>query len=177
MPTGRRQPAARRLRAVRAAAVLGLLLATHFGLAQALRVTGEVPREFSAGDSGEIHLSFLLDDPTGQIERGVLFLNIVVNSAERGWPQAGHLVFSGASERPALFRRTLEATELQAGVETVLEFTTRGRAPPGDYVLVLQLFEGNQTDPHRVRVEDRIGQVGFPFRIVEAAVPAAEAGF
>ncbi|MEX2542434.1 MAG: hypothetical protein WD314_11525 [Trueperaceae bacterium] len=151
-----------------------LLVVVQVAFAQSLlAASGEVPRELGAGDSGIVHLNFRLDDPGLRFDRGVLFLNIVENSRERNYPQAAHRVFSGASEEPAIFRRVFDASELSEGLETVLRFQTRGRAPPGEYVLVVQLFGGDQTDPHRVRAEDKLGHASFPFRIVDGRAAAA----
>lgn len=148
---------------------LGLCMLLGVAASQSLRVDSDIPEELVAGGSGVLNLEIVLDDPEGVVDEAVLFLNIVVNNRERNWPQAGHLVFSGAAEDPAVFRRVLSGEELRAGVSTALSYEVRPGAPLDDYALVLQVFDGSQTNPHRVRAQDKLGQVGFSFRLVSQA--------
>ncbi|MEX2534900.1 MAG: hypothetical protein WD273_04790 [Trueperaceae bacterium] len=128
---------------------------------------GALPAELQPGEHGVTFFGLRLDDPAAEVENAVLFLNVVLSDPGRNYPQAGHLVFSGASEHPSIFRKVLTGDQLRRGLETQLTFDTSMRAPPGEYVLVLQLFRGNRTNPHRLNVADRIGMVAFPFTVAE----------
>lgn len=121
---------------------------------------------YRAGGAYEIDLSIRLVDPAGSVERGVLFLNVVENDASRNYPQAAHRIFESATETVEIFRIPFDGEALRAGLETTVQVQVRPDAPVGSYSIVFQLFEGEQTDPNRVQIENRVAIRSFPFELV-----------
>jgi hypothetical protein len=76
-----------------------------------------------------------------------------------------HRLFSSGSESNAIFQTPLSGDTLRAGLSTSYSFTFRNNAPPANYALVVQLFRGRNTNPNRVRVEDRIALRAVNFRV------------
>ena len=152
--------------ALRICSLTFVLTCVSLGLAQAtLLVMANVSSVYRQGEAGSIDFSLVLNDPEATVSEGVLFLNIVERDAARNWPQAAHLIFASAQERESVFRVPFSGETLRAGLKTSLEFKLRDRAKPGDYALVIQLYRGNETDPGRVRVADRIAMQSFDFSV------------
>lgn len=133
------------------------------GLESVSAIHAELNASYRPGEAGEVAISFAFAAP--ELERGVLFLNVVERDAARTYPQAAHLIFASASETPGIFRRVYSAEQLAAGLATTLSFRLRDNAKPGDYALVLQLYQGSVSHPNRVRPEDRLVLKSFNFSI------------
>ena len=146
---------------------LWTLLLSASVLAQApLEVTTTLASSYPQGAEDAVTITVKLDDPVG-LEQGVLFLNIVERDPARTYPQAGHKLLTSGGETPKIFRKVYAADVLQKGLRTTLEFRVRSDAEPGDYSLVVQLFEGETTNPGRVRLENRVGLAAFDFTVEE----------
>lgn len=130
-----------------------------------LRLETTLRPSYAPGESDSVEITVVLEDPELAVEGGVLFLNIVENNAERNWPQAMHRLFAAGSESNGIFQRYFTGDELRAGLQTTLSFTLRQDAPQLRYALVVQLFRGRNTNPHRVRERDRIALRAVGFRI------------
>ena len=132
---------------------------------QTLEVITTLEQSYRQGQEGAI--TFIISAETLDTAfEGVLFLNVVELDEARNWPQAAHKIFAAAKEAPTVFRVVRSGAELKGGLETELQFRLRERAKPGDYALVIQLYQGSVTDPNRVRGTDRIAMRGFNFRIL-----------
>lgn len=146
--------------------LLALLLAPV--LAEAPEAASEVRADLAAsyrqGEAGVVRIEVRYPAPAAF--EGVLFLNVVERDPARNWPQAAHRIFAAAAESPQVFRVVQGAQALAEGLSTTLEFRLRANAPPGPYALVIQLYRGRQTNPNRVRVEDRVLLKGFDFEVV-----------
>ena len=144
-----------------------LLLSYCAALAQTLEVEAALPPSYPQGGAGAVTFGFRLDDPEAVVAEAVLYLNVIRLHDGGGYSQAAHRIFASAQAEPDIFQQVLSGEALRAGIRTTVGFQLQRRARPGRYALVLQLFSGRNTDPHRVRVEDRIGFKLFRFRLVE----------
>jgi hypothetical protein len=148
-----------------------IFLLSVFGNAQKPKTPPYV--EFSAtmndvykqGDTATVNISAQLVDPENKIKEGVLFLNVVEIDEAKKYPQAAHLIFADASSPNDITKKVYTGDELRAGLATTVTFVLKDNAKPATYSLALQLFNGTNTDPHRVRVEDRIDLRNFKFAI------------
>lgn len=158
-------------------ALCGLLVATVTAAAQsrdgvALRVEHNFSPTYAQGSEHELWARIRLIDERTMVERGVLFLNVVENDEAGRSPQAMHVVFASATEVPngqeglQKFLVPLDGAELRAGVEARVRVALRERAPLGSYSIVFQLFEGDETNPHKVRVENRAAMWSHRFEVV-----------
>jgi hypothetical protein len=120
---------------------------------------------YKQGDVATIDITAKLIDPEGLIQQAVLFLNVVEIDAAKRFPQAAHLIFADATTTNDIFKIVKNGQELQAGMTTSLSFTLKGNAKPAQYSLALQLFNGDNTDPNTVKVDNRIGLRNFRFTI------------
>ena len=111
-------------------------------------------------------ISIQLVDESAAFKEAVLFLNVVEVDEAGRFPQAAHLIFVRASEEPSIFRKVYSREDLLSGVDTSLRFKLRERAKPATYALVLQAFEGSETSPNRVTVENRIAMQPTEFVIL-----------
>jgi hypothetical protein len=149
--------------------ISGLLwVLVHYGLAQDapnLSLYTTLQSSYRPGGSDTVEITVTLNDPELQVDGGVLFLNIVEVDPDRSWPQAMHRLFSSGSESNTIFQRFLDGDTLREGLSTSYTFTFRQNAPLGNYALVVQLFRGRNTNPNRVRVEDRIALRAVSFRV------------
>lgn len=130
-----------------------------------MQVTG-LQAEYQPGDSGQISFFLQLLDPGEPIEQGVWFLNIVEPLQGGKVKQMSRQLFATARQQPEAFRKVFTTAELQAGVTAELMFQFRNNAPAGTYNLVLQLFEGSNTNPDRVAGTRRLAIKAWPFSIV-----------
>ena len=172
---GRVRSTRRLARRARAWAALGALLviaglATTAG-AQAsdevrLEVSSNIQDRYRAGTEHELNVRLALVDPAETVVQGVLFLNVVENDESGSFPQAMHKVFASAETDEDVFRVPLEAARLRSGVEAMVRVRLRDQAPAGTYSIVIQLFEGNVTDPHAVRIDDRVAMTAWTFQVV-----------
>lgn len=156
----------------RSALLLAMML---FGCVQAgfsaqaeqasLQATG-LQAEYRPGDSGEVRFVLQLLDPGEPIQQGVWFLNIVEPLQGGQVKQMSQQLFASARQEPEVFRTVFTAEELHAGVTGGLAFHFRNNAPVGNYHLVLQLFDGSNTNPDRVAGTRRLAIKAWPFSIV-----------
>ena len=130
-----------------------------------LVVTANVQPVYRQGEEGSIDLTITLSDTAETVGEGVLFLNIVERDAAQTWPQAAHLIFASARERESVFRIPLSGRILREGLTTSLAFKLRDSAKVGEYALVVQLYKGSETNPNRVRPQDRVSMQGFDFSV------------
>ncbi len=120
---------------------------------------------YKQGDSATIDISARLIDPENTITEAVLFLNVVEVDEAKKYPQAGHLIFADATSPNDITKKVITGDELRAGLATTVTFLIKDNAKPADYSLALQLFNGTNIDPNRVRVEERIDIKNFRFVI------------
>lgn len=123
---------------------------------------------YNQNTEGEVDIAIKLVDEGLEFDQAVLFLNIVELLDDGRTPQAAHLIFSKASEEPKMFRQVYSKVELLEGVNTMLTFKLRESAKPSTYALVLQVFDGENTNPNSVTAEERLAIQTNPFE-VEAA--------
>lgn len=134
-----------------------------------LDVTSNVADRYVQGTEYDLSVRLSLVDPNGRVEQGVLFLNVVEVNEEGTHPQAMHRVFASAETSDTAFRMPLDGATLRQGIEATVHVRLRDDAPPGTYAMVIQLFEGAQTDPHAVQVEKRLAMHSFQFEVVPEA--------
>ena len=154
---------------MRRLAVAIVLLLVQPVLAQVVQVEASVPAEMVQGGSATASCSFRLLEGPADLSEGVWFLNVVRPVGGGEVEQVTHLLFSRAREDGKLFRTVFSRAELEAGVSGQLEFELRRRAPPGDYVIALQLFNGRVTNPGRVRASERVAMEFVNFTVLPAA--------
>lgn len=130
-----------------------------------LAVESNIQEAYLAGEAYEIDFSIRLVDPDALVERAVLFLNVVENDPARNYPQAAHLIFESAEETVEIFRIPFDGETLREGLETSIRIRFRLNVPEGAYSIVFQAFEGEQTNPNQVRIEDRVAIRSFPFTL------------
>lgn len=164
------------MRWLRFAAFLLVACSTAFAWSQdregiGLIVESNAPETYAQGSEHELWVRVRLVDPMETVDEGVLFLNVVENDEAGRHPQAMHLVFASAREpdgadSPPIFLVPLSGEVLRVGVETTIVVRLRARAPLGSYSMVIQLFEGTETHPHRVVVENRVAMRSLQFDVV-----------
>ena len=132
-----------------------------------LRVDVDMQSTYAQAQQGRISFTMVLEGPNEALDEGVLFLNVVERDPAGKNPQAAHKIFASAKETPKVFRQVYTGADLQKGVETTLEFQLRDSAKLGDYTLVVQLYRGSETNPNRVKYENRLALKGFNFSITE----------
>lgn len=132
-----------------------------------LIVESDIGSAYRAGTEHTLNFTFLLEDPAATVDRGVLFLNVVEIDAARNYPQAAHKIFEHADDEPRIFRVPFDGTVLREGLRTTVQVRLRSDAPKGDYALVFQAFRGEQTNPNRVRVADRVAMKAFNFTVLK----------
>lgn len=137
-----------------------------------LRVEHNLAKAYAPGSEHDLWVRIELVDPQETVDVGVLFLNVVENDEAGRFPQAMHLVFASATElhdgeaEADRFVTPLDGEALRAGVEARVRVRLRARAPAGSYSIVFQLFEGEETDPHRVQIENRVAMWSHRFEVV-----------
>ncbi len=142
-----------------------LLILLPLAWAQRLEAAANLALYYRPGDEIEIALAFRLVGEEA-VPVAVAFLNVVERDSARGYPQAAHRLFRSAESQNRVFQVAKSGEVWQLGVETILRARLRDDAPPGEYALVVQLFRGSNTNPHRVRSEDRLGIQAFNVTIV-----------
>lgn len=147
--------------------VLAIALAGTMPLAWAQRLEGtaNLAPYYRPGDEIEVTLTFRL---VGEevVPMAVAFLNVVERDTARGYPQMAHRLFGSAESQNQVFQVAKPGEVWQRGVETVLRARLRANAPPGEYAIVIQLFRGSETNPHRVLSENRLGIQAFNVTII-----------
>jgi hypothetical protein len=152
---------------VKALYLVSVLALTSLPLAwaQQLEATANLAPYYRPGDEIEIALTFRLVSEE-VVPVAVAFLNVVERDTARGYPQMAHRIFRSAESQNQVFQLAKPGEVWQRGVETALRARLRDDAPPGEYALVVQLFRGSNTNPHRVRSEDRLGIRAFNFSVI-----------
>ncbi|NOK79058.1 MAG: hypothetical protein GFH24_608434n15 [Chloroflexi bacterium AL-N5] len=143
--------------------IFGMLMASAF--AQNFRIASNLAASYEPGASGTVSISVQLLNPDLDFSQAVVFLNIVEIDERRTYPQVMHQLFSAADAAPDIFKTVYSKEQLLNGVSTNLVFFLRDNAKPGSYSMAIQVFSGNNTDPNRVRVQDRLGIQNFGFSI------------
>ena len=137
-----------------------------------LRVEHNLVESYARGSVHELWVRIELVDPQETVDVGVLFLNVVENDEEGKHPQAMHLVFASADEilegesQVDRLSHPVDGEALRAGVEARVRVQLRSRAQLGNYSIVFQLFEGEETNPHRVQIENRVAMWAHRFDVV-----------
>jgi len=145
-----------------------LILVFSLGFAQEkpnFQIGSSLAETYVQGSADEISISVSLKELVAGLDQAVVFLNVVEDKPN--YPQAAHKIFASASEEPPIFQTVLSAESLIAGVGTTLSFQLKDNATAGNYSLVIQIFQGANTDPHRVKPEERVAIRGFGFEITE----------
>jgi hypothetical protein len=127
--------------------------------------TGTMNSVYKQGDIATVDISVQLIDPENVITEAVLFLNVVEIDEAKKYPQAAHLIFADASSPNDITKKVYTGDELRVGLATTVTFVIKDNAKPANYSLALQLFNGTNTDPNRVKVEERIDMKNFKFTI------------
>lgn len=144
-----------------------LFLVASFAFAQVeVSVQALMPETIEQGSVVRAEFTLAVTDGADGVEQGVWFLNVVEELGGGEVRQMSTRLFSSGTEDGQLFRRVLSGTELRSGQSTVLELTIRDNAPPGDYLIALQLFEGTVTNPSRVDPGRRLAMRFLPLRIM-----------
>ena len=152
----------------RLTALVTVLLLSAAALAQSpVNISLNLPAELPRGASARVDFELQLLDESLLDSQGVWFLNIVEPLGGGDVRQVSHLLFAAAREENTVFRRAFTTAELQAGLTTTIEFRLRQGAPTGDYLLALQLFNGPNTNPGRVKPADRMVMEFYPFRVTD----------
>ena len=147
-------------------ALLALGLLAGLTGARAAEFTAELVPDMVPGQESVARFTLQLNDEHAAVAQAVWFLNIVQALEDGEVRQVGHLLFDRARESGDGFRRVLSGEQLRAGVSAEVAFRVSGSAPPGEYLIVLQLFEGTTTNPNRVRTADRIAIGDWPFTVL-----------
>jgi hypothetical protein len=128
-------------------------------------VTSSLQSSYVQGAADAVSIFVKLNEATNALEQGVIFLNVV--EATPSYPQAAHKIFASASEEPKIFQVVYSADSLLQGLGTTLSFQLKADAKPATYSLVIQVFNDGNTDPHRVKAENRVAIKSFSFEIVK----------
>ncbi len=149
------------------AALAALWLGAVVSAQAPVNINVDIPSEIAPGSEARVRFALQLLDEAAAGTEGVWFLNVVEPLGGGEVRQVSHLLFAAAREENSVFRRPLSAAELVEGLDTFIEFRLKPAAPPGDYLLALQLFSGRETNPGRVKTENRMAMEFFPFRVTE----------
>lgn len=106
-----------------------------------------------------------MTDPGRVVTQAVAFINVV--EAREPWPQAAHLIVADGDVTPDITQRAFEGARWVEGLSAEATVQLKENAPPGSYDLVVQVFRGTNTDPHRVNVDDRIAMKAFRIEITD----------
>ncbi len=149
--------------------LLGILcvLLLSIGLAQEAKfsISSTTETSYTQNTAGAIDIFIKLQEGTDTFSNAVIFLNIVESSPNH--PQAAHKIFTSASEEPQVFQAVYPAEAFLAGIGTSLNFQLKQKARLGNYSLVIQIFEGTNTDPHKVGGQTRLAIKAFSFEVIE----------
>lgn len=132
-----------------------------------IQITNTLP-EYKQGETTKIAISVKLVDETLDFENAVIFLNVVEIDKAQKYPQAAHKIFAAAKadDDIDIFKKVYSKEDLMAGLVTSINFTFKDKAALLKYALVIQVFEGRNTNPHRLRGKRRIGFKAHNFVIL-----------
>ncbi len=132
-----------------------------------IQISNALP-EYNQGDSTKVGISVKLVDSDMDFENAVIFLNVVEIDAAQKYPQAAHKIFASASadNEYDIFKKVFTKEDLLAGLATNINFVFKDDADPLKYALVIQIFEGKNTNPHRLRGKHRIAFKAHSFTIL-----------
>ena len=142
-----------------------LLGPASFASAQ-VNIQADMPAVVEQGGFARASFSLQLLEGQADLSEGVWFLNVIEPLAGGEVRQVASQLFSSANEEGKVFRQVFSSSELTAGLSTVLEFRLRPGAPPGDYLIALQLYSGRTTNPSRVDPGRRVAMQFLPFTVV-----------
>lgn len=145
---------------------LAVWLLVNIAVAQEVSIDANVAQQYRAGDEATLTINLHMESTETLPREAVLFLSVIRLYDSGGYVQATHQIFARAATEPNIFRTVLTSEDLQAGIKAQVDFQLRNRIKPGKYALVLQLFSGSNSNPHRVNVNERIAMRIFPFKIV-----------
>ena len=125
--------------------------------------------EYRQGETTKMGISVKLIDESLDFENAVIFLNVVEIDAAKKYPQAAYKVFAAAKAENDIdiFKKVYTKEELLAGLASTISFTFKNNAAPLKYALVIQIFEGKNTNPHRLAGKHRIGFKAHSFNILD----------
>ena len=145
---------------------LAAWLLVNFAVAQEVSIDTNIAQQYRAGVEDALTINLHIENSETLPREAVLFLSVIRLLNSGGYVQATHKIFANANTEPNIFRTVLTNEDLQAGIKAQVNFQLRNRIKPGKYALVLQLFSGSNTNPHRVNVNERIAMQVFHFKIV-----------
>lgn len=151
---------------MRLAAILLVMILAATSFAQQANVSVTMAGTYRQGEDGRVQLDLALEDPDGHVREGVWFLNVVEPLAGGEVRQVMHLLFDRATESGDPLRTVWSHERLTSGLSSAIDFRIGRRAPPGDYVLVVQLYSGSVTNSGRVRPQDRVAMEFFPLKVL-----------
>jgi hypothetical protein len=121
---------------------------------------------FEPAALGKTSFHLRLLDPDKVVEHSVIF--VTVNRQLGGGqyePHVGLHIFKSISVEPDVFRKVLLGSDLRAGISVSFDFRLRSDAQAGRYTINFQLFNGPDTNPNTVQIQNRIGTANFVFGI------------
>lgn len=120
---------------------------------------------YAPGDTVHGTITLRLDDPGGNVREAVAFLNVV--EAREPWPQVAHRIVAHGEVTPEIFQVAFGRDVWTEGLTAEATLELREDAPPGRYDVVIQVFAGANTDPHRVDPDARLSLRSFRVNIEE----------
>lgn len=118
------------------------------------------------GEESQHKIFVKIDDPDKSISEAVLFLNVLYMLPDGNGlyePALGY--FSNPSITNSIFSTVLTGAQLRKGLATRLNYTIRPEAPVGLYTINIQMFNGSETNPRAVKIENRIGIQNILFEV------------
>ena len=121
---------------------------------------------YQPGDSDSSEISVKIDDPDKALQNAVIFLAVTERLGGGSYRIAPEILADGSVE-PNIFQTVYSGKQLRKGLSSKLSFKLSDTATPSGYALVIQVFNGTETNPNLVKIENRIGSRTFRFDIVE----------
>jgi len=120
---------------------------------------------YKQGDSASVFVFVKLLNPELEFDKAVVFLNVVEIDKARKYPQAAHKIFASASIDHNIFKTVYSKKQLESGVAANINYSFKNGAKPAKYAIVIQVFEGTNTDPHRLRGKHRLAMKAHNFEL------------
>ena len=128
-------------------------------------IQSNVPDVLTPGEAGSIEVFVKANDPEHHLSEAVVFLNVVEHDEAKRYPQASYRLFSSAEEETETLQRVLSGDALREGVSIRLNYQLRDNVKPATYSVVIQVFNGNNVNPNRVSIKQRLAMKPFVFVI------------
>jgi len=121
---------------------------------------------YKQGDSASVFIFVKLQNVDLQIDKAVIFLNVVEIDKARKYPQAAHKIFATASIDNNIFKTVYSKEQLLGGVAANINYSFKNGAKLAKYAIVIQVFEGTNTDPHRLAGKHRLAIKAHNFDLI-----------